>query len=277
MTVKEPMQKIVKNHKDVQKSQNRLEPFDSFVYVYPSPLIEGVFVKRYKRFFADIEIDGKVEVAVVPNTGSLKTCLEPGAPCRVSRSNDPKRKFSLTLEQMRAAHSWVGVNTHLPNRMVACLLENESFAEWMSFRSFYPEVKISAQSRIDFVLTKQPSEKKRITINDLEVNPHNFRLIEVKNVTMGEKGCAYFPDSVTERGQKHLKELMQWKALGAECEMIYLIQRDDCSNFEPASLIDPVYTELFHQAKKVGVKITPLFAKIDSVGISLKTNGESAS
>ncbi|MFP5519956.1 MAG: DNA/RNA nuclease SfsA, partial [Bdellovibrionia bacterium] len=164
---------------------------------FSRPLGEGIFVKRYKRFFTDIESQGEVLVAHTANTGSLKGVAIGGQPCRYSHSDNPERKLKYTLEMIQApTGAWVGVNTATPNTIVKEALEGavagEGFAFWQGYDGVKPEIKISAETRFDFGLLKAGKPQK---------------YIEVKNVTLAENGLALFPDSVTERGQKHLREL----------------------------------------------------------------------
>jgi sugar fermentation stimulation protein A len=162
-----------------------------------TPLVEGIFLKRYKRFFADFELAGKIEVAHVPNTGSLKSCNQAQSPCLVSPAKDPERKLRWTLEaiQSQETGAWVGVNTSLPNHLVREAHGLSLFAHWRDFDDCQWEVKLNAKTRLDFCLTNTRKKKKHY--------------VEVKNVTLAEDGFAKFPDAVTERGQKHLEELMQ--------------------------------------------------------------------
>lgn len=208
-------------------------------------LEQGEFLKRYKRFFADIRFNGEILVAHVPNTGSLKSVNHPGQACLFSRCDNPDRKLQYTLEMIQApSGAWVGVNTATPNKIVkeAALLKH--FPHWKSYAQVQSEVKINAESRLDLMLFNEGDERKHY--------------IEIKNTTLLENGVAQFPDAVTERGQKHLRELMALKELGHSVEIVFTIQRDDATSFAPAHSIDPTYAKLLKEAHERGVIITPV-------------------
>ncbi|RYZ67324.1 MAG: DNA/RNA nuclease SfsA, partial [Proteobacteria bacterium] len=203
---------------------------------YRVPLDEGLFLKRYKRFFADIQWQGQTLIAHVANTGSMKGVNNPGQPCLFSHTDNPDRKLRQTLEAIRSmSGAWIGVNTATPNAIVRETLErivaappaekfHKSWSHWHGYDSVKPEFKISAETRLDFALGKTGSDKKHF--------------IEVKNVTLAEGEVAMFPDAETTRGQKHLQELMKLVDEGHTAEILFTIQRNDCEHFAPAHLID---------------------------------------
>lgn len=224
--------------------------------------LEAKFLKRYKRFFADAELNGQIVVAHVPNTGSLKSVANAGAECLLTESTNPDRKLKFTLEAIQApSKSWVGVNTSWPNHLVGEAFEKKIFKHWRKFEQSKNEVKISKESRIDWVFSSAGSDKKHY--------------VEVKNVTMAEgdihsnKGTAQFPDAVTERGQKHLRELMSLVDQGHTAEIFFAIQRSDCYEFAPADKIDSEYGKLLRQAKEHGVIITAAIVEINSQKIEI--------
>lgn len=228
-------------------------------------LQEGIFLKRYKRFFADIDWQGQVVTAHCPNTGSLKSINNPGQNCLFSESDNPERKLKFTLEMIKSpTGSWVGVNTATPNTVVKeALLETVgktgitgSFSNWSAFSEVKAEYKINAETRLDFGLRKSNSDK--------------LHFIEVKNVTLAEEGVAKFPDAVSERAQKHLRELMDLMTAGHSAEIIFTVQRDDCHSFAPADDIDPEYGKLLREAQSAGLKISPYVVdlKPDEVRLS---------
>lgn len=230
--------------------------------IWDPPLLAAIFRRRYKRFFADIEINGKVEVAHVPNTGSLLGCLTEGAECRVRMQTAPERKLKYTLELIKTPSSWVGVNTANPPKLINELLAQKSIAHWQKFNSWQAEVAISKETRLDLVLWNDSdnlgelTKKSRLPYEVLIQKP-DAHFVEIKNVTLADNGCALFPDCETTRGQKHLHELMHLAERGHSAEMVYVIQRSDCTRFAPAQHLDPVYSDLFYQAQKLGVRITP--------------------
>jgi len=227
------------------------------------PLKEGEFVKRYKRFFADVVLDGgKTVVAHVPNTGSLKTCLFAGSACLVSESDDPNRKLKATLHFLKTPSSWVGVDTSLPNFLVHQAWEAGQISDWAEFGFAQREFKISKESRLDLVLARDADAFEART---------DLHYIEVKNVTYAVDGVARFPDAVTERGQKHLRDLMALRDAGHGAEIVFVIQREDCSSFGPADDIDPEYGRLLREAVARQVRVRALACRIDpATGISLR-------
>lgn len=230
---------------------------------YSKKLHSGIFLKRYKRFFADVEFQGNVVVAHVPNTGSMKGLNVPGQPCLISESTNPERKLKFTLEMIQASTgAWVGVNTATPNSIVREALlsvlgktPTGSFAHWGGFDEVKPEYKISAETRLDFALKKAASDK--------------FHFIEVKNVTLAEGEQAQFPDAVSERAQKHVRELMALMDQGHSAELIFTVQRNDCKVFSPADHIDPEYGKVLREAVQRGLRVTPLVVNLDAETVEL--------
>jgi len=224
---------------------------------FTPPLLEGRFERRYKRFFADIQFEGETIVAHCPNTGSMKGLNNPGATCRFSKSDNPKRKLKYTLEMIQSAGGWVGVNTGRPNKMVKELFENNPLPHWQNFDRCQPEVKINDGTRLDMALwTDTEGLPKKWSAKNIAPPIH---FIEIKNVTLSdEKGTALFPDAVTTRGQKHIQELIHLQKQGYTTELVFVVQREDCQQFSPAVEIDPVYADLLKQAIDENVRITPL-------------------
>lgn len=233
-------------------------------------------MRRYKRFFADIEAqEGRPAqplIAHCPNTGSMKALIDRlPAPCRYSFSDNPKRKLKYTLEQIKVGNSWVGVHTGRPNRLVWDCFEQGLLPHWAgAYDGGRAEVKINDKSRIDLVLWRGRPDlenMKRWDPQILEQGPLHF--VEVKNTTLVEPdGYAYFPDSVTERGQKHIRELMDLMDQGHTCELVFTIQRTDAAAFRAARHIDPKYAELLNEATQRGLKVTPLVFEPTELGIN---------
>ncbi|MGZ3770915.1 MAG: DNA/RNA nuclease SfsA, partial [Bdellovibrio sp.] len=199
-----------------------------------------------------------------PNTGSLKSVNNPGQNCLFSESDNPERKLKFTLEMIQSPEGgWVGVNTATPNTVVKETLQSvvskenqaDGFSFWSDFDEVKPEYKISAETRLDFMLKKKNSEK--------------MHFIEVKNVTLAENGTAKFPDAVSERAQKHVRELMQLMEKGHTAEIVFTVQRQDCKTFSPADDIDPVYGKLLREAAQKGLKVTPLIVNLSPESVEL--------
>lgn len=200
-----------------------------------SDLVQGILLKRYKRFFADVELENQQVVAHVPNTGSLKGVLvSKNQPCWMTPAKDPERKLKYTLEAVQVpSGTWVGVNTSYPNKLVQQLFLDQQIPDWLSFESIKMEVKISDHTRLDGCLFAKDGKK---------------RFIEIKNVSLTDgKQTALFPDAVTERGQKHLQELMGLMKQGHEAEIVFVIQRNDVTKFAAAKDIDPDYAKLLEE------------------------------
>ncbi len=198
---------------------------------FETPLVRGRLIKRYKRFLADVELDNRETVtATCPNTGSMKGLTEPGSRVWLSTSDSPTRKYRHTWEMVEhdlgKGPTIVGINTNHPNRLVAGAIESGKLAPLKGYGSLRREVKYGSEnSRIDILL------------EDARKAPC---YVEIKNVHMMRKsGLAEFPDSVTERGAKHLRELTEMVRQGHRAVMIFLIQRDDATRITLARDIDP--------------------------------------
>jgi sugar fermentation stimulation protein A len=226
-------------------------------YPFP-PLLEGTLLKRYKRFFADIELaTGEVVIAHCPNTGPMTGVCHLGGRVLVSYDPNPKRKLSYTWE-LAEVHdtvpTWAGVNTALPNRVVKSLLEARQIPELGDYTTIRPEVRYGGdgKSRIDFVIS-----------GDETATP---TYIEVKNTTWAKGTLALFPDTVTTRGQKHLRELAALIPQ-AQAVMLYFINRGDCTEFSPGDEADPTYGVLLREAIAKGVKVLPCRFEVTPAGV----------
>ncbi|MDZ4677407.1 MAG: DNA/RNA nuclease SfsA [Oligoflexia bacterium] len=223
---------------------------------YETPLLEGILLKRYKRFLADVKLSdtGKTVLVHVPNTGSMLGVKDPGSFCRISISKNLKRKIPYTLEMVRTKEgAWVGVNTSITNTLVAEAFELKTIKHWKKFDKISREVKISDDSRLDIVLS----------------NKNKKCFIEVKNVSMAYPPSAVFPDAVTKRGQKHLLELAKLVKKGHLAEIFFVVQREDCVDFRPCDEIDAEYGKLLRLVSKAGVKIQCWTCKVTPEGIWL--------
>ena len=218
------------------------------------PLTEGVLLKRYKRFLADVELSsGETVTAHCANTGPMTGVLIPGQRVRLRFAPSPKRKLAWTWEQAEVPGAdgqpcWVGINTALPNRLVRATVEAGCLeAQLGAIAGIRAEVAYGTnkRSRIDLLLT--PAEQ----------NPDQRPIyLEVKNTTWTDGSTALFPDTVTERGQKHLIELMGVLP-DARALLVPCLSRPDVNAFAPGESADPRYGELFRQATKSGVEVLP--------------------
>jgi sugar fermentation stimulation protein A len=202
-------------------------------------LVEGRLLRRYKRFLADVELaDGSTITVHCPNSGSMKGCGLPGSRVMLSRSSNADRKYPFTWELVEAAGYWAGINTGLPNRLVREAIVDGVVPELQGYDTIRPEVPYGEHSRIDLLL-----------------EGHGCRcFVEVKNVTLVEGGRALFPDAVTTRGQKHLKELMRVVREGDRGVIFFTVQRGDGDGVSPADMIDPEYGRLLRLALESGVE-----------------------
>jgi sugar fermentation stimulation protein A len=220
----------------------------TLVYEYP-PLLRGTLVKRYKRFFADIQLDsGDLITAHCPNTGPMTGVCTIGAPVYVSQSDNPQRKLPYTWEMIQVndtVPTWSGVNTSLPNRVIKAVLERHLIPELGEYQQVRSEVPYGQEkSRIDFVLDNGIDE------------PGPPIYVEVKNTTWTAGNLALFPDTVTTRGQKHIRELVNLLP-EVQAVMLYFINRGDCTAFAPGDSADRHYGELLRDAIAQGLKVLP--------------------
>ncbi len=221
---------------------------------FEQPLIAGRLIKRYKRFLADVELlDGQVVTAHCTNSGSMKSCLEPGAEVLLSKAADPNRKTQFTWEQIKINGHWVGINTMHPNLIVYEALKNNAIPGLTGYDDIAREVTVN-DSRLDIVAR----------------NGYETAYIEVKNVTYKDDEYARFPDAVTSRGLKHLHNLIRIRQAGHRAVMVYVVQRADVSIFSPAFDIDPQYAEALKEAYRSGVEIFPVKCRISPVEIELE-------
>jgi sugar fermentation stimulation protein A len=214
---------------------------------FKSPLIRGTLIQRYKRFLADVCLaSGEIVTAHCTNTGSMMGCKESGSAVYVSRSDNLNRKLLYTWELIKVNKTWVGINTMHPNKLVPEAVESGVIEELCGYETIRREVKVSAHSRLDLCLEGE--------------NASCF--VEVKNVTLAVDRTAAFPDAVSERGTRHLKELMRLKRKGHRAAIVFVIQRGDCGSFRPADEIDAEYGRWLRRAIKAGVEVLPYRAKV---------------
>jgi len=221
---------------------------------FSSTLTEGVLIKRYKRFLADIRLaDGNVITAHCPNTGTMLTCSTPGSPVCLSISNNPKRKYVHTLEMVKIGETWVGVNTGRTNKLVAEAITDGKITEFKNVDKIITEIQTSRHTRLDLMI----------------VQGDCTTYLEVKNCSLAINGRAMFPDAVTVRGTKHLHELARLVAEGSKAAIFFLVQRMDAECFTPALHIDPTYCKALEQASAAGVGILVYQAEVGPKGIKV--------
>ena len=217
-------------------------------------LIHVKFIKRYKRFFADVILNKKKVTTHCPNSGSMLGLLNENNDAWISVSDNPNRKLKYTLEIINDKKSNVGINTHRANRIVEKALQTKKIVELKKFTNIKREAKFSKETRFDFLLE---NENKKV-------------FLEVKNVTLSrEKGISEFPDAVTVRGKKHLVHLQDAIKKGYESYLLFLIQREDIKIMKIANDIDSNYYNEIKKAKKNGVKIIAYSCKVNESEITI--------
>ncbi|AIG04787.1 sugar fermentation stimulation protein [Pseudomonas fluorescens] len=208
------------------------------------PLEEGRLIRRYKRFLADIEtVTGELLTIHCPNTGSMFNCMVEGGQVWFSRSNDPKRKLPGTWEIAETPQGRLAcVNTARANPLVEEALNAGLITELNGFTALRREVPYGQEkSRIDFRLDY----------------PGGAAYVEVKSVTLGFDGTpiAAFPDAVTQRGAKHLRELAHLARSGVRAVQLYCVNLSGIDGVRPAEEIDPGYAAALREAKAAGVQV----------------------
>jgi sugar fermentation stimulation protein A len=219
---------------------------------FADPLITGRLIRRYKRFLADVELDGGGTItAHCPNTGAMLGCDEPGSPVWLSRSDSPGRKYPHTWELVETRDgTLVGIHTGRTNGLVAEALANERIPELAGYDSVQREVRIvEMKSRLDFFLADGPG-------------PSCY--LEVKNVTAAvQEGVALFPDAVSVRAARHASDLAMLTRAGHRAVLLFCVQRGDVAEVRPADHIDPQYGRALRDAVAAGVEVCAYRCRVD--------------
>ena len=219
------------------------------ILVQKDGLVPGTLIQRYKRFLADVRLgDGSVVTAHTTNTGSMKTCWEPGDRVLLEPAANPDRKLKFTWLAVERPGGWVGVETGMPNRVVAEAARQDALPGLPGLHGVRTEVKYGGEnSRIDVLALD--GEGRQV-------------VIEVKNTTLKEGDWALFPDAVTERGTKHLRELQAMVREGHRAVIALFVHRTDVDRFDAAREIDPVYGAELDRAAETGVLVLPLAVRL---------------
>ena len=218
---------------------------------FTSTLIKGKLIKRYKRFFTDINVNNELITAHCPNTGSMMGLLCKDNEVWVTRNDNPNRKLKYTLEIIKKGESLIGVNTHRANRIVQHGLKNKLINEFKKVKLIQPEFKFSKDTRFDFLCDK--------------------KIIEVKNVTLTrENKIAEFPDAITSRGTKHLIKLVDSMKKKYDPYVLFLTQIQGIEYFKIAKDIDYNYYENYLIAKKAGVSFLAYRCDLSSKEIKIE-------
>ena len=225
--------------------------------IFRAKLVQGRLIRRYKRFLADVQLGDAVITAAVPNTGSMMGCAEAGNRVWLSESASATRKYRHTWEIVEVGKTLIGINTGLPNALVHEAIEGGAIPELAGYASIRREVAFGEErSRVDLLL-------------EAPGRPPCY--VEVKNVTAAvTKGVALFPDCVSDRGSKHLRELIRLKAAGLRPVQMYCVQRGDVKEVRPADGIDVEYGRMLREAIAAGVEVMAYRAKITPGEIRLE-------
>lgn len=204
------------------------------------PLIKGNLIKRYKRFLADIKLEnGEIITAHVPNSGAMTSCIEDGCEVHVSFHDNPKRKLKYTLELTCMDGSLICTNTNYANKIALEAIKNDQIKEFTGYTNIKPEQKYGKNSRIDILLE----------------NENEKCYVEIKSVSLKIDDFLAFPDAITQRGTKHLHELIQMKKNGHRAVMLFIAQRTDSEKFRIAKEVDKTYYETLKLALHEGVEV----------------------
>jgi sugar fermentation stimulation protein A len=224
-----------------------------FAMLFPSPLLKGRLIQRYKRFLADIALEegGDIITAHCPNPGAIQGLTEPGTPVWVSKSPNPARALPFTWEMAESEGTFVGMNTSHPNALVVEAIQAGLIPQLQGYPKLTREVNYGENSRIDILLSDP------------------FAYVEVKNVHWKRGNMAAFPSSPTLRGTKHMRELSTMVEQGHKAYVVYVVQRNDCEKFELAHDIDPLYAREASLAFEKGVQSLVYACDINPKGITL--------
>lgn len=228
---------------------------------FSPPLQPATLTRRYKRFLADVVLPNGEEITVhTPNTGAMTGCAEPGSTVFLRDTDNPKRKYRYSWEMTENSQGvMVGVHTGITNRLVREAIEGGVMAELQGYESIRQEVRYGGEgSRIDLLLEGHADGRDCY--------------LEIKNVTTCDgEGCGYFPDAVSSRASKHLRELMGVVASGGRGVIFFCVQRGDVERVRPADEIDPLYGETLRQALDAGVEAFACRALVRPDGVTLET------
>ena len=216
---------------------------------FTKSLLKGKLIKRYKRFFVDVNLNKEIVTAHCPNTGSMKGLLDKGNSVYLLKHDDPKRKLKYGLEIIKTHKNLVGVNTHMANKIVNHGLTNNLISELKNSDIIKPEVFFNKETRFDFLIEKKKQKS----------------FVEVKNVTLfRDEKTAEFPDAITTRGSKHLLTLIDAIKKGYKSYLIFLVQIQNMENFKIARDIDAEYYKNYLFAKKAGVNFLAYKCKLNT-------------
>jgi len=216
----------------------------------------GILLRRYKRFLADVRLDDGSEITVhCPNTGAMTGCAEPGSRVWLSLSDNPRRKYAHTWELVETSRGLACIHSARANALVAEAVAAGAIAALAGYERIQREVRFGSEgSRVDLLLSRAGESC----------------FVEVKCVTLCvENGLGLFPDAVSQRGARHLRELMAARAEGQRAVLFFCVLHDGIERVAPAAAIDPVYAATLRAAANAGVEVIAYAAAIDPSGMRL--------
>ena len=221
-------------------------------------LTRGVLIRRYKRFLADVALDtGEKITAFTPNTGTLLSCAIPGSPVWLAYYPGEQRKYNWQWVMVKPQRALVCIDTGVPNKVVADFAMRQRIPQLAGYREYLSETPFTPGTRFDLCC--------RVHESDML----GRCWVEVKSTTLVRDRVAQFPDAVTSRGAKHLRELTKAVKQGDRGLQVYFVQRSDCSSFSPADDIDPEYGKAVRAAAKAGVEVLALQARVTQQAVTI--------
>ena len=207
--------------------------------IYDKRIVKAEFINRPNRFYSNVKLEGKEIKVHVPNTGRCKELLIPGCTVYLREENNPARKTPYDLIAVEKGHSLVSIDSHIPNKVVEEALQKGKIEKLKGYKNILRE-KMFEKSRFDFKLSNDESDE---------------YYLEIKGVTLEDKGYARFPDAPTERGIKHIEHLIELKNLGYETYIMFVIQCKGVRWFEPNDVTHKAFGDALRKAVQAGVKI----------------------
>lgn len=224
---------------------------------------EAKFVKRPNRFQGYVDIDGTEEMVHVPNTGRCREILKEGVTVLLRSEDNPNRKTRYSLIAAYKGERLINIDSQAPNKITEEALKNGVIEDLKEYKDIRRE-KTFGNSRFDFKLGIANQDE-----NELILAPENEYYLEVKGVTLEDNRETRFPDAPTERGTKHLLELIEVKKSGRGAGVLFVIQMDDVDYFRPNDEMDPEFGRALRLAKESGVDVFAYCCKVQNQEITL--------
>lgn len=224
----------------------------------------GTFIKRPNRFIAHVDLSGIEVICHVPNTGRLRELLIPGVRVMLSYHPSETRKTQYELRMVMKEGFWISIDSQLPNSLVHEAIPHEIIDELKGYSTIRREVTYQ-NSRFDLQLANDASpeiKRKDINIEEAVLQKNQICFVEVKGVTLERDGWSYFPDAPTERGRKHIDELIHAVKNGYRGVLLFVIQLENAEGFSPNSITDPEFSSKVSAASLAGVEILAYRCKV---------------